>query len=76
MENNQMTVREALEITANNLGNIPIPRALNQLIGIPIDMAIANIQACIEAMDRQQMEAEGQTEGQPEENANGNDHAE
>ena len=49
-----MTVRQVLEITMNNLGNIAVPRALNQMIGIPIDQAIGNLQACIEAMDAQE----------------------
>ena len=52
-----MTVRQVLEITMNNLGNIAVPRALNQLIGIPIDQAIGNLQACIEAMDAQEAKA-------------------
>ena len=52
-----MTVRQVLEITMNNLGNIAVPRALNQMIGIPIDQAIGNLQACIEAMDAQEAKA-------------------
>lgn len=52
MENGTMTVRDAIIATMNLLGNIPVPRNLNQSIGIPIDNAIGNLQACIEAMDR------------------------
>ena len=55
--NEVMTVREVLEITRNNLANIAVPRSLNQMIGIPIDQAIGNINACIEAMDRQEAQA-------------------
>ena len=71
-----MTVREVLEITRNNLANIAVPRALNDMIGIPIDQAIGNINACIEAMDRdaaqqaQDEEATGEeAEQMSEENA-------
>ena len=56
--NEVMTVKEVLEITRNNLGNIAVPRALNQMIGIPIDQAIGNINACIEAMDRQEAQTQ------------------
>lgn len=47
-----MTVKEVLEITINNLNGISVPRWLNQQIGIPIDNAISNLMACLEAMDR------------------------
>jgi len=53
---NQMTVIEALRITVNNLGGVAVPRALNQQIGIPIDQAISNILACIEALERAEQE--------------------
>lgn len=58
MENGTMTVRDAIIATMNLLGNIPVPRNLNQSIGIPIDNAIGNLQACIEAMDRVPKETE------------------
>lgn len=64
-----MTVKEVLEITVNNLNGISVPRWLNQQIGVPIDNAIANLQLCIEAMNRP---AEPDKEGNPD----GNDHAE
>lgn len=47
----QMTVLDALISTANILGNICVPRNLNQMIGVPIDTAIMNIQACINAIN-------------------------
>ena len=56
--NEVMTVKEVLEITRNNLANIAVPRALNQMIGIPIDRAIGNINACIEALDRQKSQTQ------------------
>ena len=52
-----MTVGQVLEITMNNLGNIAVPRALNQMIGIPIDQAISNLQACVEALNAQEAKA-------------------
>ena len=64
---NQMTVIEALRITMNNLGGIAVPRALNQQIGIPIDQAIGNIAACIEALERAEQEKKAEeAEAQPE----------
>lgn len=62
-----ITVREVLEITANNLGGISVPRSLNEQIGIPIDHAISNLRACIEAIDRQEnmaKETEQNSEGE------------
>ena len=47
-----MTVQEAIEITITNLGNIAVPRVLNEQIGIPIDMAIANLRLCVDAMNK------------------------
>ena len=52
-----MTVGQVLEITMNNLGGIPVPRALNQMIGIPIDQAISNLQACVDALNAQEAKA-------------------
>ena len=50
----QITVKDALESTIRILGNICVPRNLNQMIGIPIDTAIANIEACINAIKEAQ----------------------
>ena len=47
-----MTVKEALQVTVNLLGNISVPRNLNAQIGVPIDQAISNIQQCIGAIER------------------------
>lgn len=47
-----MSVTQALRITVDNLGAIAVPRALNQQIGIPIDQAISNLIACIEALEK------------------------
>lgn len=47
-----MTVKDVLEITMKNLGNIAVPRSQNEQIGIPIDQAISNIKVCLEAIER------------------------
>ena len=58
MENQeQMTVRDVLEITARNLGEIAVPRSMNEQIGIPIDQAISNITACVNALDKAEADA-------------------
>lgn len=49
----ELTVIEALKVIANRLGMIAVPRSLNRLIGIPIDNAIADIDACIEALSEE-----------------------
>ena len=59
---NQMTVTEALRITANNLGNIAVPISMMQQIGLPINQAIGNINACIEALEAAEQEAKQQQE--------------
>ncbi len=53
-----MTVKEALQITVNLLGNIAVPRSLNAQIGVPIDQAIGNLQQCIEAIEKNERKAE------------------
>ena len=58
----QMTVLQALKITVNNLGGIAVPRALNEMIGIPIDNAIGNLNACIEALERDEAERRAKQE--------------
>lgn len=61
-----MTIKTAIEITVNLLGNIAVPRNLNETVGIPIDSAIANLNMCLDAI-RQDEEAqqakEEKTEG-------------
>lgn len=49
MEEKKYTVNEVLQSVINILGNIAVPRYLNEQIGVPIDDAIHNIVACIEA---------------------------
>ena len=58
----QMTIKQVLEITVSSLGNIAVPRALNQQIGLPIDQAIANLQLCIDALEKNETEAKNKEE--------------
>lgn len=44
------TVIEALQMIADDLANIAVPRYLNQQIGVPIDNAVSLIVKCIEAL--------------------------
>lgn len=44
------TVIEALQMTADDLENIAVPRYLNRQIGVPIDNAVSLIMKCIEAL--------------------------
>ncbi len=41
---------DVLRNTVQILGNISVPRMLNGQIGIPIDTAIGNLNACIAAI--------------------------
>ena len=54
MEERKITVPEALEATIRLLGGICVPRSMNREIGIPIDTAIANLEACINAIKEAQ----------------------
>jgi hypothetical protein len=54
----KMTVHDALVATINLLGNISVPRSLNQLIGIPIDNAINNLRLCVGAIEKATEERE------------------
>lgn len=49
----QLTVREVLEITINNLKGITIPIELCDTVGQAILGSIRNLTACISAMDAQ-----------------------
>lgn len=49
MNNEQLTVNQVIGITIDLLGNIAVPRNLNEQIGIPIDRAISNLRVCLEA---------------------------
>lgn len=53
----KITVEQALEMTMKQLGAISIPVGLIEQIGIPINKAIHNIGACLEAMQKNAQEA-------------------
>ena len=52
----EMTIAEVLEMTAKQLGEIRIPAALAEEIGVPISRAAANLIACVEAIRRDENE--------------------
>lgn len=54
----KITVEQVLEITARQLGEITIPVSLVENIGVPINRAIVNINACLEAMKNHKKECE------------------
>lgn len=60
-----MTIKEVLELVVNNLSGISVPVALTQQIAAPISQSIKNINACLEAMARQ--DEQGQENQEPEE---------
>ena len=51
-----MTVKEAIANARQQLLNISVPRALNEQIGVPIDRVAGLLQACLEAIERNEME--------------------
>ena len=69
---NQVTVRDVIEGTINMLGNIAVPRSMNEQIGIPIDRAISNLRECINAFDRADEAArQAKVQEEPEEEPEG-----
>ena len=47
-----MTLKEVLQITADQLGNILVPAALIEQIGNPIAAARQNLLECLAAIER------------------------
>ncbi len=60
----KLSLKQALIMTRNSLAEINVPIAFVEQIGMPVSRAIVNLDACIEAIGRQ----EEQT-FQPEEHA-------
>jgi hypothetical protein len=58
----QLTVREVLEITINNLKGIQIPVELCDTVGQAIVGSIRNLTACVNAMDAQNADG-GENDG-------------
>lgn len=44
---------DVLRAVIQLLGGISVPRYLNGQIGLPIDEAIGSLQACVDAMEKQ-----------------------
>lgn len=57
MEEKQYTIKEVLELTIKNLGSISVPVSMKNEIAEPIERAIGNINACLDAMARQESAA-------------------
>ena len=55
----KMTVRDALNVTINLLGSIAVPRYLNETVGKPIDNAMNNLRACVDAMEQAKEDTDG-----------------
>ena len=56
MENNEMTIREALEVTKAILDGISVPVALMEQIGAPLKAAADNLGIMIEGIDKAEEE--------------------
>jgi len=54
----RMTIRDALAATISLLEGISVPANLIRQIGLPVDSAISNLKACVEAIDSQKQETE------------------
>lgn len=61
----KLSLKQALIMTRESLAEINVPIALVGQIGMPVSRAIANLDACIDAIGRQ--EAEGPKAEEPAE---------
>lgn len=60
-----MTVKEVLQITADELGNIQVPAALIEQIGLPLAGCRKNLLECISAIERDEHKSEEAEENVP-----------
>ena len=67
MSERKLTIKEVLEMVVNNLSGISVPVALTQQIATPISQSIKSINACLEAMARQEEQHESQEPEETEE---------
>lgn len=58
MENNEMTIREALEATKAILNDISVPIGLLESVGLPVMTAVNNLNAIIRSIDEAAKEEE------------------
>jgi len=56
------TVKEVLQMTADLLNGIAVPRSMNEQIGIPIDNAVNNLQIVLQAMTEKEDNPEESSE--------------
>lgn len=61
-----MTVREAVVQVITDLGNISVPVAQMQTIGIPIAQAVQNLGAVVRAWDEEEKKGKAQEENEDE----------
>lgn len=66
MEQNEMTVRQALEVTKAIMDGISVPVALMEQIGAPLKAAADNLAVIIEGIKNAET-AEGEEHGKAEE---------
>lgn len=66
-----MTVIEALGVVIQKLGNIAVPRVLNDQIGVPIDDCADIVRACIEALNHPESDAKQEDEKAEETSGDG-----
>ena len=58
MDENRMTVQEALRLTVEDLRQIAVPAGLIETIGFPLARAIGNLNNVIMALENAEMAAE------------------
>lgn len=56
----KLTIREAIQMIANELTKIPVPAGLTEQIAVPIACAISGLRECVKAIE--EAEAEQKTE--------------
>ena len=66
MATQTMTIKEVLIKVHQDLGNINVPVAQIDQIGVPIAQALNNIGMCIEAMNRSEAEEAQAKDDEPE----------
>lgn len=67
MSERKLTIKEVLGVVVRNLEAISVPVALTQQIATPISQSIKSINACLEAMARQEEQHENQETEETEE---------
>lgn len=65
-----MTIRDVIQAVINDLGRINVPVGFIEMIGMPVRQAMDNLNACIEAIDRDNQKAQGEAQT-PEANESG-----